>query len=314
MVLWVSAALAAIGFSVASTVRGQTERTSTGIDGLRAYYLAVGGVQRAMIELLWAVMYPEERMIPKGSTRVLYKFPSGEVLVEIIPEAAKLNINTAQPVELYRLILALGVQDAQAREIASAIEDWRRPNGGGGSFDSFYMAQKPSFRAAHASFQEIEELLLLKGVTPDLFYGSYVPVEEGADPRGPRLVGRAGLTDCLSVFGSRGQVDANTAPPPVLAAVGLSGYAIDALVARRAQAPLKAEELGAFLGNIGAPGDRLRVEGNSIVTFRATARLRLPDGSLSDLKRTVAAQVKYAQPDSKSALNVLRWFDTTWSY
>src|SRR5438034_808286 len=62
MVLWVSAALAAIGFSVASTVRGETERTATGIDGLRAYYLAVGGVQRAMIELLWAVMYPEERM------------------------------------------------------------------------------------------------------------------------------------------------------------------------------------------------------------------------------------------------------------
>ena len=44
------------------------------------------------------------------------------------------------------------------------------------------------------------------------------------------------------------------------------------------------------------PADRLRVEGNSIVTMRATARLRLPNGALSDLKRTVAAQIKYLQP------------------
>ena len=47
--------------------------------------------------------------------------------------------------------------------------------------------------------------------------------------------------------------------------------------------------------------DHLRVEGNSIVTMRATARLRLPDGQLSDLKRTVAAQVKYMPPGYDSA-------------
>jgi hypothetical protein len=67
------------------------------------------------------------------------------------------------------------------------------------------------------------------------------------------------------------------------------------------------------MGSIGAPSDRLRVEGNSIVTFRATARLRLANGQFSDLKRTVAAQVKYMQQDSKSAYDVLRWHDTAWS-
>src|SRR5947209_18906693 len=54
MVLWVSAALAAVGFSLASTVRGEAERASTAVVGLRSYYLAVGGLERAMVELLWS--------------------------------------------------------------------------------------------------------------------------------------------------------------------------------------------------------------------------------------------------------------------
>jgi len=39
-VLWLSAALGAIAFSLAATVRGEIEHTSTTLDGTRAYYLA----------------------------------------------------------------------------------------------------------------------------------------------------------------------------------------------------------------------------------------------------------------------------------
>jgi len=55
------------------------------------------------------------------------------------------------------------------------------------------------------------------------------------------------------------------------------------------------------------------VEGNSIVTMRATARLRLPNGQLSDLKRTVAAQVKYMRAGQDPPVHILRWYDTAWS-
>jgi hypothetical protein len=118
--------------------------------------------------------------------------------------------------------------------------------------------------------------------------------------------------DCLSVYGSGDRVDANTASPAVLSAVGLSPYAVEALVTRRAQAPLTEGELMGFMAGLGAPANRLRVEGQSIVTMRATARLRLPTGALSDLKRTVAAQIKYMQPNAP-AVTVLRWYDTAWS-
>jgi general secretion pathway protein K len=314
MVLWVSAALAAIGFSLASTVRGEIERTGTAVDDLRSYYLAVGGVQRGMIELLWGALHPEKRVIPRGSTVLDYQFPSGTVRLEILPEAGKLNVNHAPVLDLVRLLIALGQPEGQALDIARAIADWRG-SADGPSLDGFYQSQIPSFRPPHASFQEIEELLLVKGVTPDLFYGTYVAADtvDGADRTGARLVRRGGLADCLSVYGSKDRVDANTAAPAVLAAVGLSPYAVTALVERRAKSPLDEGELGTFMGGLGVPNIRLRVEGNSIVTFKATARLRLPNGQLSDLRRTVGAQVKYFQRTSKSSIDVLRWHDTAWS-
>src|SRR5690349_15568206 len=41
-VLWISAALAAVGFALANTVRGETDRASTTVDEVRSYYLATG--------------------------------------------------------------------------------------------------------------------------------------------------------------------------------------------------------------------------------------------------------------------------------
>jgi general secretion pathway protein K len=313
MVLWLSAALAAIGFSLASTVRGEAERTATALDGLRSYYLAVGGIERGMTELLWSAIYPAQRVLPKGTTVVMYNFPSGVVRLEIVPAAGKLDVNTAPVDDLVRLLIALGEPPARAQEIAAAIDDWRRPAAGGSSFDGFYLAQTPSFRAPHASFQEIEELLLVNGITPDLFYGTYVPADAAdAEKGGPRLVPRDGLINCLSVYGPSGPVDANTAAPAVLAAVGLPPFAIQALVARR-RTPLTQQELNEFMASLGVGTERLRVEGNFIVTMRATAQLRTADGNLSDLKRTVGAQIRYFQPGSRNPYDVLRWYDTAWS-
>jgi general secretion pathway protein K len=311
--LWLSAALAAIAFSLSSTVRSETDRTSTSIDGLRAYYLAQGGVERASLELLWRANNQAPGLIPRGATEVNYVFPSGNVRVEIIPETAKLDVNHSPVQDLYRLALALGVEPGHAQEIAVAIDDWRRPSPQGSPFDGYYSSLKPSFRAPHASIQEIEEVLLVKGITPDIYYGTYVPAPEEAT-EGPRLVARGGLADCLSVYASGSQVDANTAAPAVLAAVGLAPDAVNALVARRRLAPFTEQQLGAFLASIGAPVGRLRIGANSIVLLRATAQLRLANGQLSDLKRTVAAQVKYMPPQYNEPLHFLRWYDNAWSH
>ncbi len=311
-VLWLSAALAAVAFSLSSTVLGETDRTSTALDGLRCYYLACGAIQRTSLELMWDAANPQKRRLPFGATVADYVFPSGNVRVEIIPETAKLDVNAAPVQDLFRLLQVLGVEPERAQEIAAAIDDWRRPALAGGQFDSYYLSLSPSFRARHASFQEIEELLLVKGVTPELFYGSYTPAVN-PQPGAPRLIARPGLADCLSVYGSRDRVDANTASPAVLAAVGLTPYAINALLERRRYGPLTDPQLAEFARDTGAPQNRLRTGGNSIALLRATARLRLANGQPGDLKRTVAAQVKYMPYGYESPIHILRWYDTAWS-
>jgi general secretion pathway protein K len=311
-VLWVSAALAAIAFSLSNTVLGETERTSTDVDGLRAYYLAEGAIERAQYEMFWNQQDPNKYRVGLGSTAVDYDFPSGIVHVELIPETAKLNINTVAAQELYRLVQAMGLEPARATEITAAILDWREGQPGS-SFDQYYASFTPSFRARHASFEEIEELLSVKGITPDLFYGTYLPSPADALAAGPRLQRRPGLVDCLSVFGSQDQVDVNTAPAPVLAAIGLSPDAINLLLQRRRVGLLGYQELAAFSEVAGSAAARLRVGGISMLTARATARLRLQNGQLSDLRRTVAALLAFRNRANEPPFHVLRWYDTAWS-
>lgn len=314
-VLWLSAALAAIAFSIASTVRGETEHTATSLDAVRSYYLAVAGIERGSMELLWSVNNPSAHILPPNVVGTVYQFPTGNVRLDILPEAGKLSINQASVEQLFRLCTGLGLEPARAQEIAAGIEDWRKITVEDSQFDLYYSSLVPSFRARHASFREIEELLQVKGVTPDIFYGTYQPASEGAE--GPGLVWHPGLADCLTVYGSGngtgGRVDINTSQPVVMAAMGVPPQAITAILERRRLGPVTIDQLGPFLQTIGAPSAPLRVGGNSIVTMRATGQIRLEDGKLSDLKRTVAAQVKYMPPGFDAPIHILRWYDTAWS-
>jgi general secretion pathway protein K len=307
-VMWISAALAAIGFALANTVRGETERTATTVDELRAYYLATGAIDRAAIEVLWSTVQVNDRRVARFSTGTDYDFLTGRVHVEFLPEAGKLDVNRVTPEQLGRLLEALGASPDRISSIVEGVVGWRE--GRGSSFSSL---DGSTFPAAGTSFQEIEEMLAVRGVTPELFYGTYTPAPDGA-AGGPRLIRHGGLVDCLSVFGSRdGQVDANTADPAVLHALGMPDSGIQALVAQRSAAPLDMGKLNDMMPLFGPAAPFLRLEGHSILTIRATAMVRLPSGGYSDLKRTVAAMVKYMPQGYDSPIHILRWYDTAWS-
>jgi general secretion pathway protein K len=306
-VLWISAALAAVGFALANTVRSETERASTTVDEVRAYFLASGAVDRAAVEVMWSALNPADPKLPKGTTRVDYQFLTGMAHVEIIPETAKLDVNRITPDRLARLLEGLGAPGDRIAAIVEGVVSSR--SGRGASFSSL---PGPTFPGAATSFQEIEEMLAVRGVTPDLFYGSYAPADGAMAGQG-RLVRHAGLVDCLSVYGSKDQVDANTAEPAILHAIGMPDSGIQALVATRAVAPLDVNKLGEMMPLFGVAGPMLRLEGNSIVTIRATGRVRTANGQLSDLKRTVAATVKYMPKGFDSPIHILRWYDAAWS-
>src|SRR5215213_10260944 len=103
-VLWLTAALTTIAFTVANTVRGETERTGTASDSIRTHYLATGSIDRAMLYLQWGPQYRNPDGTPKywefGMSRFNFAYPSGIATVELIPESSKINVNSAKPEDL----------------------------------------------------------------------------------------------------------------------------------------------------------------------------------------------------------------------
>jgi general secretion pathway protein K len=305
-VLWLSVALSIIALTVASTVRGEVDRATTASDDTRAYFLAQSAIQRTILYIEWGRMYPPNYYQP-GRPPLALQFPGGEASVDVIPESSKLNINICRPAELFLLLSALNVPADQAQLITDAVIDWRSasPNGQPTPFDVFYLEHNPSFAARHASFQEVEELLLVRGITPELFYGTW-DRDEQVQP--PRLVQRLGLRDCVSVY-SNGSLDVNTTPVPVLLASGIAPEAVAAIdQQRRAQPFPNMQVLRAFTQNMGPGAGRLSLGGVSMFTIRATARPRLPNGALSDMRRTVAALIKL-QPETGGLFHIVRWYD-----
>jgi len=87
--------------------------------------------------------------------------------VRVIDESSKLNINTATKEQL------LGLPD-MVEEIADAIIDWRDSDdtpSGGGVESGYYEGLTYGYWARNGPFRTIRELLLVKDVTEELFYG-----------------------------------------------------------------------------------------------------------------------------------------------
>ena len=297
-VLWLSAALTAIAFSVATTVRGETDRTATAIDQIRAYYLATAGIDRTLLYINWGPKYYQP-----GMPRLRFEFPTGFATVEIIPETARMSLNQARPDDLMRLMLAAGIDPERSSMLVESIIDWRTPSPPDviTSLDQYYLSRQPSFRGRHASFEEVEEVLLLRGMTPELFYGGYQRTPDG------KLVPVGGLKDMLSPYGAVGAFDVNSSHPALLAAAGIPPDAVAAIVERRARIPFINP---AELAQLGPASSHVRIGGNSIFTLRSTATIRLPDGTLSDVRRSVSTTVQFQrQPGATKPYETLRWYD-----
>ena len=307
-VLWLSVAMCAIAFTVAHMVRAEVNRVSTDADSLRARYLAEGAVDRALLWIEWSAAGARQ---PDGKpyyeapmARMHFEFPSGRADVDLIPETSKLDVNNAIKPDLAAVMLAAGATPDQAGLIAHAIVDWREGDPQVPSrFDEFYLASRPSFRAPHASIREIEEISLVRGMTPELFYGGFRNGPDG------RMVPYGGVRDCLSVYGSTNQFDVNTASPVLLRAIGVRPDAVAAIVNMRNQAPIRSMDQVSRLIGDGPAAARLITDGGSVWTLRATGQLKYADGRYSEVTRTVAAMVKFFRQGNDPPHQILRWYD-----
>jgi general secretion pathway protein K len=104
-----------------------------------------------------------------------YPLGNGTVSLEIKDLDRKFNINVADEVILRQALTLIGVDAASFPSIVGSILDWRDPAKNthmGGTPSDYYQGLTPPYYAKNGPLDDLSELLLVKGVTPAVYWGS----------------------------------------------------------------------------------------------------------------------------------------------
>lgn len=118
----------------------------------------------------------------------------------------------------------IGLSPDEAEHLVDALTDWLDEDDevtGFGAENSWYRAQSPPYDCRNGPIATIDELLLVRGVSPELLHGGNK---------------HPALAQLLTPYGTTGLVNINTAPPLVLASLadGLDQGTVDGLLSYRA--------------------------------------------------------------------------------
>ena len=191
MVLWVTTLLAVIVGEFCYAMKIEINITRNFKESTQGYYIALAGVNRAAAELIKETTGMQKLQTPVeeandddadenliewrvGANIPPILFGEGEYKVKISNESGKININKATRSMLRMLLEGFDLDESEKDTIADSIMDWRdkdnlhRING---AEDDYYQSLDDPYECKDEDFDAIEELLLVKGVTADIFYG-----------------------------------------------------------------------------------------------------------------------------------------------
>ena len=186
--LWCVALLSLVVISVLHTARMDLMVQKNYGDRLQAHYLALAGIEKAK-----ALLYRnagERSHSGKNHTGELYNTPEqfravalgrgqfsilrrarqdegGGIVYGVCDEESRLNVNTAEAETLTKL-------DGLTPQIFASIADWRDADNNvspGGAEAEYYLSQQPPYLPRNGPFQTVRELLMVKGITPELLLG-----------------------------------------------------------------------------------------------------------------------------------------------
>jgi general secretion pathway protein K len=274
VVLLVLALIAVVGAEFSYSMRLEASAVRAYKNGVIGSHLAETALEQAIREIVadaplvaedddgLLTFYAADRRPLPRLRRAKAELMGGLYSYRITDEEALLNLNTSPPDRIDRLLLALGVDKEVRDTIVDSIQDWRDPNEehrtNGAESDDYYLKLPVPYRARNANLESIAELLQIKGITKEIYYGTK---------------DRLGLGSLVTVR-STGTVNMNTAGPAVLAALGLSTAEITEIQqSRRTNGPFP-NVPGKFGGrNLGVGTRTFRVEAEGIVDDRVAARL-----------------------------------------
>ncbi len=313
-VLWLTVALSVIAMTTAALVRTEAAAVTNRLESERGYYLARGGVEAAIFAMLYpssaqpgAVAAADEYR--PGQRSIRFDSADGFVVVEIVPENAKLSINAAPAEQLAALFALLGEAPESSRQLADAIADWRAPKRSSltSPFDLFYSALPEPYSAPHTGFQELDELLAVKGMSRELFFGRLIQTPEGSWRRLPPLA------DLLTTEPNSYGINLNYAPAEVLRAQpGWDAALVEQVVRARAETAFASlAQMQAAVPRLATVSSLTRLTLTPYMVYTLTATAWLRDSSVP--VRTVRARVRMDRSLPLAHRTLAWWNDWPWS-
>ena len=259
LVLWLLVLLSGLIAVFALTARTEALQGSALRTQVAGRHAAEAGIELAAFRM--AAADPAARWVPDGRANEM-AFEGWALRIAVLDEAGKFDLNAAEPVQLARLMVVLGVEPARADQLAGAIQDWRDADVlvamPAGAEDRDYEAAGLPYGAKDQPFTTLSELQQLLGM--DL--ATY------------RL-----LVPHVTVFTAAPAPEPAYASREVLAAMGLAPEQVEAIiVAREAWAP-------GLPVPVGPDGSALAAAGSG--TYSVASRATRPDGLQVDITATV---------------------------
>ncbi len=182
--LWIFIFLFVVAFDFSSSVREEGMAAYRFGQETEGYYLALAGFEDGLRQFMETSLPAGQRAgaatglsqpqdIADGSWRE-EKLGQGSYRVQLVDETGKINLNRASEETLQTVFTNLGVEEPRRSVLVDSILDWRdeddlhRTNG---AESDYYLSLSPSYTAKNGPFDTVEELMWVRGVTPELFYG-----------------------------------------------------------------------------------------------------------------------------------------------
>jgi general secretion pathway protein K len=220
VVLWIFIFLLVVAFDFSASVREEATAAHRFSDETQGYYIALAGFERGVYEFLQQSTARDATQkkadIFDGDWRE-EALGSGAFRVRWVDEAGKININRADEETLRRIFTNLGVEEPNRAILVDSIMDWRDPDDlhrASGAENEYYRSLTPSYTAKNGPFDTVEDLLWVRGMTAELFYGyGDAPGNRGKNAQ------RTGLREIFTVDSPIDRVNLRTASADVIHAL-----------------------------------------------------------------------------------------------
>ena len=186
LVLWVMALLTVIAGELCHAIRTEVNVTRNYKEETQAHYIAVSGLFWAVGELVVNERVPrkvnapgseggQEDIRPQINTDVPpIPFGDGQFKIEKMNESGKVNLNRAGALLLKMMLNNYQIEEPNKSIIIDSIMDWRDKDNShrlNGAEDDYYLSLPQPYKCKNGDFTSVEELLLVRGVTPEIFHG-----------------------------------------------------------------------------------------------------------------------------------------------